>query len=194
MKSKRTTIEKSLFKKYIIGFIIFQILFQVAAQTGISIMTNISAKNAFSSEDVYKEIDENGIEKVYENKILPEGAYVEVLDLDYKIINSLNSPHNSSYIYSKEDIKKISNNEIEALRLYFLNKSQELLIVKEQPLNRRSAPFTVSVLLFLDVILGLSFITLSIGIEQILYIFCYLSAYIFSFFFIRKKYKAREIW
>jgi signal transduction histidine kinase len=149
MKSKRTTIEKSLFKKYIIGFIIFQILFQVAAQTGISIMTNISAKNAFSSEDVYKEIDENGIEEVYENKKVPEDAYVEILDLDYKVLDSLNSPHNTGYIYNKEDIKKISNNKIEALRLYFLIKSQEFLIVKEQPLNRKSVPYTVSVLLFL---------------------------------------------
>jgi signal transduction histidine kinase len=80
------------------------------------------------------------------------------LDLNYKVVNSINSPHRTGYIYDKQTIKNISNGSISNLKLHFLSKHQEVLIVKEQSLNSKSIVFVVFILVFIFLIL---FITIT---------------------------------
>ena len=52
----------------------------------------------------------------------------------------------------------------------------------------------MAVLLFVDVIFGFSFVTLTLSFVQLVYIFVYVAVYIFSLLFIMKKIKSKEIW
>jgi|GEM_PF-5110307 len=52
----------------------------------------------------------------------------------------------------------------------------------------------VSILLFFDLMLGLSLVTLTYSISALAYPVCYLGLYVISFVFIKKKYSEKELW
>lgn len=153
MKIKKTTLQKSLFKKYIVGFIIFQVISQVVIGIGLKIIKDISAVNIYSTEDVYEKIDKHGIEKAFLYRKLPQNTYIEILDLNYRVKSSMGSSHNIGYVYNIGEINDIANGKRENTGLFFLKKTQEILIVKEQPVNKQSTIYAIGIIIFLLLIM-----------------------------------------
>ena len=143
---KKSKLQKQLFKKYLLGFIIFQIIVISISRLSLYMLENISSENFVVAEDVYKKIDKEGVKSIQIDRSIDNDAYIEILDLDYKVKYSENSPNTINYKYSKSEMKDLFNGKIEGRKAYFLGKSLEILIVNEQAINKTSALMAVFII------------------------------------------------
>lgn len=150
---KKSTLKKYFFKKYLISFVIFQIIFQLFINGSMYVLKNHAAKNFVNCEYVYNDIDQYGYDSVIAQSDIRDKAYIEILDLDYNVKKSKNSPHATGYKYSDKEISEIANKKIEDVELFFLSKTQELVIIKSSSMNKNVLIFVIAVLLLLVILI-----------------------------------------
>lgn len=149
-KNRKSSLQKNLFKRYVFAFIIFQILYLVGFNFAMNYLTKASASHMYSADDVYKQIDTEGLDKFLSQAKLPDKSYIEVLDLNYKVQKNIKGPHEEGYQYAKDDVIKIVNQKDGNVHEYLLSKTQEILLISENTsLNVNSAPFTIAFLILL---------------------------------------------
>lgn len=154
---KRSTLKKYLFKKYLVSYIIFEILFQIFVNVDMVVLKNHAANYFVTCEDVYNKIDKYGYWNVIAQSQITDKAYIEILDLSYNVKTSKNSPHTAGYRYTSEQISEIANKKVENVELYFLAKTQELVIIKSSAINKYVLIFLLAVI-FLLIFLFIAYI------------------------------------
>ncbi|OPJ54624.1 sensor histidine kinase [Clostridium oryzae] len=151
---RSSSLQKNLFRKYTISFVVFQIIYIIIMSFCMKFLSNKSANFVFMADDVYNSINDNGLKKYLSNSFIQGKSYIEILDLDYRVKLSIKSPHKVGYMYSKDRMLSIANNRIKNLHQYFLAKRQQILLVYEDDdVNPYTTIYALAIIAFLSLMI-----------------------------------------
>lgn len=156
-KLHETTVARQLFSNYVLLFLIVIIIILLAIIANSLYTMNVIDKKNLNQTKFYQYVKNESFAEALKNLEMPEDAYMELLDTQFRVINSHSGPHKIGYQYEKSYMINILFNNTLYDYTYYLKSSKKILLIHVPQNNYPSR-----------VIMGFSFTILTFAVLLIL--------------------------
>lgn len=150
-KIHETTVARQLFANYVLLFLIVIVIILLAIIANSLYTMNVVDKKNLNQSKFYQEVKSEGFQSTIDEVELPDGSYMELLDLNFRVINAKSSPHKIGYQYDLDSIVNILFNNTLYDYTYFLKDNSEILLIHVPPTQYPSTilrGFSFTILIF----------------------------------------------
>ncbi|KDR95513.1 Signal transduction histidine kinase [Peptoclostridium litorale DSM 5388] len=98
-------------RQFAINYMIMFLLIIALAVTTILLQdayfTSIEEKASIDTDEMIRDYKSNGLEYAFNRQPVEKGDYIEVIDNDYKVLDSVNSPNSKGYVYTLREFNEM---------------------------------------------------------------------------------------